>query len=189
MIRRPFTAALLLGALAGCLGKPETEDRWTRIDFVDANVAQGQSLPADSSVSIVLRTAVTYRSVLTGFLVTEVRASGTLSRHGVEIGPDAPREEMGAAIEQVLANSVSVGRATRAVTGWDHLIQETDQSFEVRVPSAIDSSGAPIGVFLVSYLGEGEEVELEDGRDSLIVTPFPFRDYEILPIGLELDVE
>jgi hypothetical protein len=59
----------------------------------------------------------------------------------------------------------------------------------VRVPSAIDSSGAPIGVFLISYLGAGEEVELEDGRDSLIVTPFPFRDYAILPIGLELDVE
>jgi hypothetical protein len=52
----------------------------------------------------------------------------------------------------------------------------------------IDTSGPPAGLFLICYLGSGVEIELANGEDSLVVTPFPSAPYEILPVGLELSV-
>ena len=37
-------------------------------------------------------------------------------------------------------------------------------------------------------MGDGEEVELQDGRDSLIVTPFVSTDQEVLHTGFALNV-
>jgi hypothetical protein len=91
-------------------------------------------------------------------------------------------------IDGILAQSAPMGRATRAVTGWDHLVQRIDFAFDGFVPAAMDSSGPPAGLFLVCYLGQGSEIELPDGRDSLVVTPFPSTPYEILPVGIELGV-
>jgi hypothetical protein len=74
------------------------------------------------------------------------------------------------------------------VTGWTHLIQEVDLEFDAAVPAATDSSGAYLSAFLVTYLGEADEIELEDGSDSLVVTPFDIDEMEVLPIGMELTV-
>jgi hypothetical protein len=180
-------AATILG---GCLGEPEIEDRWTRIDVVSTSLAPGQAVPSAGPFPISVRSKITYRSILTGFAVTDLRASATVSNAALHLHPDAPREAMAAEIDYLLQNSVSVGRATRAITGWDHLIQEIDFNFSGWVPGTLDSAGtpigAPVGLFLVSYLGSGEEVEIGIGMDSLIVTPFPSGPYEILPVGLEL---
>ena len=131
-----------------------------------------------------VRASITYRSILTGFAIAELRTSPTIAPDQVAVHPGAPRVRMASDIDSILVNSVSVGRATRAVTGWDHLIQTIDFAFTGTVPA--DTSGTPAGLYLVCYLGSGIEIELPNGQDSLIVTPFPSAPYEILPVGIEL---
>jgi hypothetical protein len=186
--RRAWVPLLAIVALGGCLGEPEIEDRWTRLDVRGSSLAPGEVLAPGTNVSVNVQTAITYRAIVTGFVVTELRASPGITAADVGLRPDAPRLNMAQDIDRILANSVTMGRATRAITGWDHLIQEVNLSFTGVVPAASDSAGNPIGLFLISYLGEGEEIEQQDGSDSLIVTPFPSTEYEILPVGLELVV-
>jgi len=189
-IRRlgPLILAAIAVALNGCLGEPEIEDRWTRVDLVSTSLDGSGSIPVGSAVPISLRASVTYRSILTGAVIAEVRVSPTVRPGDVEIDPDAPRLEMAHDIANLLVNSTSAGMAVRQVTGWTHLIQEIDLAFDAAIPSATDSSGAFLSAFLVTYLGEAEEIELEDGSDSLVVTPFDVDDMEVLPVGVELTV-
>ena len=116
----------------------------------------------------------------------------TVTAASVRVEPDAPREPMAADIDRIIANSVSLGRATRAITGWDHLIQHVDLSFNAQVPAVLDSAsaanGIPPGVFLLCYLGSGERMELAGGGDSIVVTPFVSSEREVLPVGTELFV-
>lgn len=188
---RRRVAALAAGlvaaaAISGCLGAPEIEDRWTRVDLLGSNVPAGRVFTAGAAESVAVSAAITYRAIRTGFLVAELRASGTIDAAGVTLHPGADRLPMALDVDRILANSVSVGRATRAITGWDHLIQRIDFSFHGRVPGASDSASA--GLFLVCYLGSGEEIELANGEDSLVITPFESTEYEVLPVGLELTV-
>jgi len=176
----------LAALTSGCLGEPEIEDRWTRLDLESASLTPYQALPVGSAPVVNVRAAITYRSIITGFVVAELRASSTITPAEVTVHPDASRLPMAQDIDRILANSVTLGRATRAVTGWDHLIQRLDLSFAGVVPAVIDTAGAaPGSVFLLCYLGEGEEVERQDGTDTLIVTPFDSMQYQILPIGME----
>lgn len=173
-------------ASTGCLGEPEIEDRWTRLDLESTSLTPYQALPVGSTPTVNVRAAITYRSILTGFVVAELRASSTITPAEVTVHPDAARLPMAQDIDRILANSVTLGRATRAVTGWDHLIQRLDLTFTGLVPASIDTLGsAPGSVFLICYLGEGDEVERADGSDTLIVTPFDSMQYQILPIGME----
>lgn len=177
----------------GCLDEPEIEDRWTRLDFENSNVMPGQALPSGGTQTFSLQTSITYRSIHTGFAVAELRASPNLTGNDVFVHPNAARERMAYDIDRILANSVSVGRATRAVTGWDHLIQRIDFTFTGWVPATLDSAGVPIGpptgLFLVYYLGSGVEIELANGQDSLIVTPFASAPNELLPVGMTLNIQ
>jgi hypothetical protein len=181
------TLPLFAVLLGGCLGEPEIQDRWTRLDVVSSSLTPYQSL-STGAVPITVSAAVTYRKILTGFAVAELRGSSTVAPGAVEVHPDANRVRMAQDIDAILAGSVTLGRATRAVTGWDHLVQHIDFAFTGTVPAALDSTGPPAGLFLVCYLGQGTEIERADGTDSLIVTPFPSTPYEILPVGLELGV-
>ncbi len=180
---RALAPLLAAGVLGGCLGAPKIEDRWTRVDIVGANVVPYQTLPAGTSQTITGRMTVTYRAIVTGVAVAELRASGTLSPASVVIHPDAARLPMASDIERVLQNSVSLARDTRAVTGWDHLIQPIDFTFTAALPT-----GATAGLFLLCYLGAGTEIQLADGTDSLAVTPFGSSQYQILPVGMGLTV-
>lgn len=179
-------AALLL--VPGCLGRPGVQDRWSRIDLLGANVTNLQPITPGVPESLSVSADLYYRSILTGFAVADLRVSGTLAPGAVQVSPDAPRDVMASDIDQVLANSVSVGRATRAVTGWDHLIQHLDLAFSGTVPASMPAgqapSGRPVGAFLIVYLGSGQKIERVDGGDTLIVTPFNSTAYQILPIGV-----
>ena len=88
----------------------------------------------------------------------------------------------------MLANSVTLGRVTRAITGWDHLIQHIDFTFGATVPAVLtdSSTGPPTGLFLVCYLGSGVKIERVNQPDTLIVTPFRSTPYQILPVGMTL---
>lgn len=187
--RRALTAlapAACAFALAGCLGEPKLEDRWTRIDFASANHTAGQAVTPGVSDSFAVVANVTYRRILTGFAVAELRASNTVANGTVTLAPDASREPMAYDIDRILANSVSVGRAVRPVTGWDHLIQTLPLSFRATPPASVDTTGATSGLFLLCYLGSGVEIELPDGSDSIAITPFPSAQYQVLPVGLKL---
>jgi hypothetical protein len=172
--------------LSGCLGKPKIEDRWTRVDVRRSNVTPGQLMPAGMD-SISVRAAITYRAIVTGFAVAELRQS-TVASPAAVVNPDADRVRMAQEIDQILANSVTRGRATRAVTGWDHLIQEIEFAFNGNVPAGMDSTGNPPNLFVLCYLGSGDRVERQDGSDTLIVTPFNSSQFEILPVGMKVGV-
>ena len=180
--------ALVAASLAGCLWEPRIEDQWTRVDFENASVVPLQAVPAGSSLSLSERANVTYRRILTGVVVAELRASSAMPAAGTVVHPDAERVPMATAIDQILQSSVSLGRDARLVTGWDHLIQPFDFSFSATAPAARDSTGATTGLFLLCYLGSGTEVELPNGTDSLIVTPLNSSQYQILPVGMALTV-
>ena len=190
---REVAATLVLVVCAlpqlGCLGEPEIEDRWTRIDVTASNISAFQAVPA-GALPVAMGVDITYRSILTGFAVAELRASATLSAADVAISPQGDRLRMAADIDRIMASSVTMGRATRAVTGWDHLIQHIDFNFTATVPTTLDSAGVPMGaprgLFLVCYMGSGTEIELPGGMDSLVVTPFNSQAYQILPVGMEV---
>ncbi len=185
----PLLAVAVLGACAGgCLGTPKIEDRWTRVDIVSANVVPYQAVPAGSPISITGRSTITYRAILTGFAVADLRASSAFTPAAVAIHPDAERVAMAQDIERVLQSSVSLDRDTRAVTGWNHLIQPIDFTLSATVPATLDSTGRPAGLFLLCYMGAGSEIQLPDGTDSLVVTPFGSTLYQILPVGMGLTV-
>jgi hypothetical protein len=64
-------------------------------------------------------------------------------------------------------------------------MQEVNLSFTAQVPPAVLTSG---GLFLVLYMGSGDEIELANGEDSLVVTPFVSTDREILHTGFPITV-
>jgi hypothetical protein len=181
-------AATMLLTGFGCLDEPEIEDRWTRVDLQSSNLLPNQAFAPGATIPVTVRAQITYRKIITGFLVAELRQS-TVPINSVVVHPDAERVTMANSIDQILANSVTRGRATRAFTGWDHLQQVFDLTFTGTAPgSATDSTGSATGFYLLCYLGEGEEIELGNGQDSLVVTPFPSVPYELLPVGMELTV-
>jgi hypothetical protein len=184
--------ATAAGVLGGCLWAPKIEDKWTRVDLQSSNLLPLQAVPSGSTITITGHAAITYRAILTGAVVAELRASSTIPSVGSIVRPDAEREPMAAAIDQILAGSVSLGRDAKLVTGWDHLIQPFDFSFSGTVPAVLDSAGvpmgAPVGLFLVCYLGSATKLELPGGGDSLIVVPFGSVQYQVLPVGLPLTV-
>jgi hypothetical protein len=190
---RSRTAVVVASVLActvaaGCLGPPRLEDRWTRVDIVSSNAVPYQVIPAGTD-SFTMHARITYRTIVTGFAVAELRGSTTLLPTSVEITPLAPRLLMAQQIDTVLAHSVSLGRMTRAVTGWDHLMQDLDLNFSATVPAVLtdsSSSGPPTGLFLLCYLGSGVKVERVNQPDTIIITPFGSSQYQLLPVGMSL---
>lgn len=181
-----FTLACTL--LSGCLGAPRLEDRWTRVDILSSNAVPYQMIPVGSD-SFTVHARITYRTIVTGYAVAELRGSTTLLPTSVEIAPLAPRLPMAQGIDSVLSHSVSLGRMTRAITGWDHLMQELNLDFRATVPAVLtdsSSTGPPTGLFLLCYLGSGVKVERVNQPDTVIITPFGSSQYQLLPVGMSL---
>jgi hypothetical protein len=192
---RVACAACALAALAlaagGCLDEPKIQDRWTRVDMTGASLAPSQSVPAGSTIPVLVSSDIYYRRILTGYAVAELRASTSIAPGMLQLDPNADRLRMASDMDRLLATSVSMGREARAVTGWDHLIQHIDFAFTGVVPGSVTDSlgtGPTAGVFLVCYLGSGVKVELPSGADTVIVTPYPSAPYQILPVGLPVTV-
>jgi hypothetical protein len=174
--------AVLLGS---CLGEPDVDERWTLLEMVSVSPQPNQSRSASQPLDVSVTGRVTYRDIVTGFMVAEVRYSPTLTPMSLPFDKDEHTEELASSVDQVLANSVTAGRATRAVTGWDHLMQDVNFNFTASVPPAVLTSG---GLFLVLYMGSGDEIELQNGEDSLVVTPFVSGDREILHTGFPITI-
>ena len=190
-----MAATLVVAAMAtlpGCLGEPEIDERWTLLEMLGSSPRSQATIASDASVAVTIDGRITYREIHTGFLVAELRYSPTIGAGAVELDPAEHNLDQAGQVDRILENSVTAGRATRAVTGFDHLMQDISLSFDGWVPAEMTASypdsGLTGGLFLLLYLAEGDEIDLPGGRDSLVVTPFLSRDYEILGTGLELRV-
>lgn len=188
------TACSLLSVMvfagAGCLGDPPIEERWSRIEITNEPstllVTEGEAAPLSVGARL------TYREILTGALVAEVRVSDTLTPADVDFEAEDWRQRA-ADVDLVLRNSRSLGFASRATTGFDHLMVDFNLGIEAAgvtppmPPEAMaDSSavaGPTTGLFLLVYFGDVEEVRLEDGSEIDVVTPFFSDDYDILAAG------
>jgi hypothetical protein len=194
MGRTPRPGALLPAALValvvfGCvLDEPAIDERWTLVEFLSMSPRPEQSVAATQPINVSVKGRITYRRIVTGFLVAEVRYSDTISPQNVALATDEHTLEIAQDVDRILANSVSTGRATRAVTGFDHLMQDLNLNFTAQVPAALTTPGAPGGLYLVLYMGSGEEIRLRNGTDSLVVTPFVSSNEEILHTGYTLSL-
>jgi hypothetical protein len=183
-------AVALAVLLAGCLEEPGIDERWTLLEFLSSTPKPGQTAPSDQPLNVSVNCRVTYRRILTGFVVAEVRYSATIPPSSVVLLPGEHTLRVAEDVDRILANSVTAGRATHIVTGWDHLMQDLDLSFTARVPAQMFAGGPDPtgGLYLILYMGDGDEIELADGRDSLVVTPFVSSNREILHTGYALEI-
>ena len=188
-----MAALLCLCATAGCLEEPEIDERWTLMEMMSSSPRPGQAVSPSQTLSVTVDGQITYRTIRTGFLVAEVRYSPDLPPRALALDPAEHTLTTSRQVARVLNSSVTAGRATKAVTGFDHLVQRINFAFDAIVPAGMLSgdpdSVANRGLYLVLYLAEGEEIDLADNRDSLVVTPLPVDEYELLFTGFALGVQ
>jgi len=183
--------AFSIGLLAGCLGEPPIEERWTHLEMTSFAVPDTVALAPGDMVTVEVDARVTFRQLMTGFLVGEVRVSSTLTPDSLALD-DEDLILASESVDYLIRNSVPVSRGVKGLAGFPQLRRRVPFAFDVRVPSDAGPAyqpggGSATGLFLVLYMGEGEEIELEDGRDSLVVTPFTTREHEILATALAID--
>jgi hypothetical protein len=177
---------LALLTVLACLDEPDIDETWTKLEFLSVTPGPKQSRSGSQPINVSLEGRVTYRRILTGHIVAEVRYSPTIPPSSVLLNPSEHTLDDAQDIDNILANSVTTGRATRITTGFDHLMQDVNLAFTAQVPAgAVAGTG---GLYLLLYMGEGDEVEQEDGTDSLVVTPFRSGDKEILHTGFALTI-
>ncbi len=180
-------AAVLVAAIAaGCLDSPSTEETWTRIEILSALPATREGIVGQADVPMEVRARITYREILTGFLVADLRSAPGIAPGDVDLVDDPDDDEDGLdvarEVDNILMNSTSVGVEALEITGFDHLIQEATLAFDVTVP---DTSAAG-GLFLLVYFSSDvEELEDENGNeiDSILVTPTLSTERDILSAG------
>lgn len=183
-------SALVLAAVgfAGCLDEPPVEDRWNSIELVSSNVNDQTVIPVGTTTQIEVHARITFREILTGFVVAELRVSQSMDYSDVLLDFDERKIATSLDVDRILQNSVPAGQATQIVTGYPQLIRTLNLDFEATIPAAVDSIYDPPGgnarsMFLVLYMGDGDEIELEDGSDSLVIDPFQTQEDRILHKG------
>jgi hypothetical protein len=198
MSRSPALVAALLAPflLGGCLGDPPIEERWTLLEVVRAGPTDANAYAGTAAIPVEARVRITFREVLTGFVVVEVRQSDTITASDTAFDRRGRHLDVARDVDFVLANSTSLGFATHPVTGFDHLVREVELSFDAspaqdtgRSPSPSESLSprAVSGLFLLVYFSDDvEEVEIAPGEEIEIVHPVLSTEMDILSTGLEL---
>lgn len=195
--RLSLPASFALVALSGCLGEPPIEEQWTRLEILQASPTDANAFSVGSATTpVTMRARVTYREILTGFLVAELRAGNGVTTAGTRLDADDPLA-VARDVDQILASSTAIGTEAIPVTGWDHLVQELNITFDAgtATPTAADTSVAaagsvPVassGLFLLLYFSDDvQEVELQSGEEIEIVTPVFSDQRDILSTGIEI---
>ncbi len=173
-----ISAGLLFVALAialaiagsGCGESPGPEDLLTLVELESVN---GGYRIAPGDTSIPARVKMTFRDWFNGGVVVEARVSSSVSSAQIAaLLASGGAEAHAAAWDLVMAGSSSAGMAARAMVGYRGLIREHDFILPLSIPSG-DSSGNPFtGAFIVGYLADVEEVEIDGQPDSLILIPY-----------------
>ncbi|HTR97642.1 MAG TPA: hypothetical protein VMH61_07040 [Candidatus Acidoferrales bacterium] len=180
---------LVLGTCGwgGCLGSPKITDEWTRVDLTSSNVSAFETMPLGAAESVHVHAQITFRAIVTGYAVAELRVSPNYTTENLPLSPNLPRTDLASDIDSLLAHSVTAGRAIRAVTGWDHLVQTIPLDFGTTVPAVLDTTGAGAGgLFFVCYLGSGVKIERVNMPDTIVITPFKSSAMRVLPMGMAL---
>ena len=190
----PLGVAALL--LPGCLESPPIDQRWTLLEVM--NGPDVTTVTPGTPAEVTLTARITFRKLLTGFVIAEVRASDTLAPGEITFTPNEDALTKARDVDRIIAESTSLGFASRAVTGFDHLIEDIPLAIDAGLPppsagGAVADSLARAGVhparslFLLVYFGNVDEVEMDDGSRVDVVTPFPSEENEILSTGLEIN--
>lgn len=167
-------ASLLL--LSGCLGEPEIEDRWTRLDVVE--VEDGAIDPETDDPALRIRGRITYRTILTGSLIMEIRSSDTFGAKDLDLREEADRLVATRQIVTLLESSGTQASATRVATGFDRLIQEVDFFF----PGSLPTPGPGGSLYAVFYFGDVDEIDVPgEQEDIVVITARDFEAEHILP--------
>ena len=175
-----------VAAVAGCLREPEIEERWTNLEIIATTVDAEETIDTAAGEPISVSAQLTFRSILTGAFVAELRASDTITSNMVELDPETAMIGTAEDVDFILENSVTAGRDFRTVTGFPDLVRTLDFQFGTFIPLAEHMAGPATGYFLVLYMGSEEEVENDAGEDSVVITPFISSDYEILHKGIAI---
>jgi hypothetical protein len=178
-------AAISFAALAGgCLDSPPVEERWTRIELLSSSADVREDFTGGAAVPLQVRARITFRELLTGFLVVDVRSSATLTAADVDLEDDPDDDEDGLdvarEVDRILLDSTSLAVEAVPVTGFDHLIREMDVELDAAVP---DTAGE---IFLLVYFSEDVEEVEEDGMESILVTPTLSTERDILSAGMAI---
>jgi hypothetical protein len=179
---------LAAGGFAGCLDEPPVEDRWNSIELLSSNINDETVIPVGTTTQVAVSARITFREILTGFVVAELRVSQSMEYSDVLLDFDERKIATSLDVDRILQQSVPAGRATQIVTGYPQLMRTLNLEFEATIPAAVDSTYDPPGgdtrsMFLVLYMGSGDEIELEDGSDSLVIDPFHTQEDRILHKG------
>ena len=176
---RTVVGFICVFGLSGCLGEPEIEERWTRIDLQTPQPSS--PITPGTAVPITVAGEIVYRSIITGSIVAEVRVSTTIPTGSTILDPDVSRLELLDTVDHILVNSVSAGFGVIPFTGWDHLIQDINIPFTADIPAP--GSGT---VFLLLYLADADEIELPTGEEVIVIDPFDHTAMEAFPVAIEL---
>jgi len=202
LARNPFRGTALAGAgaalfaLSGCLTEPPLEDAWTKVEIVSVTPSSADGLAFDSTSTVTVRARITYREIVTGSVIAELRAVPPEELGEAPLDAMNPRLESAQRIDRILSNSVALGTGTRLVTGFDHLIQDVVLILEMGAAPAdsasadsLDPGGAPganDALIIVAYMGDAEEEEMENGEEVLVIDPFLTTERRILSSGFDL---
>ena len=69
--------------LSSCLGEPEVDERWTLLEMVSVSPQPNQARSASQPLNVSVGGRITYRDIVTGFVVAEVRYSPTLTTYSL----------------------------------------------------------------------------------------------------------
>ncbi len=192
----PAGAAAAFLALGGCLTEPPLEDAWTKVEIVSVTPSSADGLAFDSTSTITVRARVTYREIVTGSVIAELRSVSPEELGDAPLKSMNPRLESAQRIDRILSNSVALGTGVRLVTGFDHLIQDVVLIVEMggapadsAASDSVNPGGAPSAsdaLIIVAYMGDADEEELENGDEVLVIDPFLTTERRILSSGFDL---
>jgi hypothetical protein len=185
-LRLLLTTLAMAAGFAGCLREPGVEERWTRMEILASSEDGSETVDLAGGEEITVSARLTYRRLLTGAFVAELRASDTLTPEMVDLATSGRQIGVAENVDYVLANSVTAGRDFRTVAGFPDLIHEVDFRFDSFVPLSENLAGPITGLFLVVYAGSEEEVRNEANEDSIVITPYVSGDYQILYPGIAI---
>ena len=176
-----FAAASFAGLAGGCFDAPPVEETWTRIELLSSSVDTREDFAGGAVIPLQVDARITFRELLTGFLIVDVRSSATLTAADVDLEDDPDNDEDGLdvarEVDRVLLESTSLAVEAVPITGFDHLIRELTVELDVAVS---DSAG---NIFLLVYFSDDVEEVEEDDMESIIVTPTLSTERDILSAG------
>ena len=179
-----FAAACFAFFAGGCFDSPPIEETWTRIELLSSSVNTREEFAGGAVIPLQVDARITFRELLTGFLVVDVRSSATLTAADVDLEDDPDDDEDGLDVardvDRILLDSVSLAVEAVPITGFDHLIRDLEIQLDAAVPDGVGN------IFLLVYFSDDVEEVEEDDMESIIVTPTLSTERDVLSAGMAI---